>query len=297
MKRVSITEIQAWQHCRLKWHYQYERKLRLKVDPEELEDLSYLVSGQAIHFGIEAGILLPVDGFTRQDKAKEAALVYLHNELGEEGARRYIKGVGRAIDGLPQEVWEMAMPQSETKLEVVYSRDGKLYPLAKDQVVADLALKVTEGLITIVGVPDAWYENNGAIYIQEYKSTGSDEQKKFSNYELWSQQIGQYAVLLHDSLVQQYITPPTIMSRHILLSTRGKHVVGIPKPHPKKRLDMERAWMVEAASEVGELPKTPTRGTLCGWCSYGAIDLGLLTGADVDGIIEEKYEVKVRAGG
>src|SRR3990167_1451226 len=116
MKRVSVSEIQTWQSCRQKWQYQYQARLRPL--PQE-DNNGFLLSGRAVHHAIEQAFKSTHD---RPRIAEAAAISYL-GQFGEKG-NIYARGVASCLEGVPQEIWEMANPNSEQKFEAIYNRGG-----------------------------------------------------------------------------------------------------------------------------------------------------------------------------
>lgn len=255
MRRVSVTELEVWQQCRLKWEYKYRRKLR----PRPSATPSPLISGSAVHFGVEAGL-------AGQDAAA-SALVALRR-YGEETAAKYERGVLTALGGVPEWVWGVKLPQTEMKLEVVYGEE-----------------------VTVVGKPDLWYLDDEGIHVVEFKTSGTDERARLERYETWNPQPLRYLALLSRVLPLSYPT----YSRHILLSTRGRHAVGEEELVSKERLVEVEREMVEIACEVGMLPLSPHwLGGGCDWCEFRSVDEVRFKGKGAAAAIEQELEKEER---
>lgn len=265
---VWVTELDTWQEC--KYKHQLDRVERLEPVPVPDAPPSPMLSGKAIHFGIEAGLLASAtkeDGFVIDRQA--AAIHAAHLYLDESGGERFKKGAEAAIRGVPQEIWDAALPQSETRLSVTY------------------------GDVTIVGRPDHWVYAPDAITVTDWKSTSKDESDRLERYELFNTQLKFYAVLLADHLRAEGHDTPPLYTRHLVLSTRGKHAYGSPKLLSREVETWARMRMLEVAYEIVEDRPVgfgyawPDTG--CGWCDFNPICIGHLTGADVLYIIKTQF--------
>ena len=259
--RVSVTELSEWQECPQRWRY--ARVLGLRRKPGDTA--SPLISGSAIHAGIEGGLLLG------KDRAMEAANSYLA-QYGP-AAEKYVAGASRALGCVPEHLWSIHNPQAETPLSVVY------------QPTADIRVEMR-------GRPDCWYyKDDVGLVIWEFKSTSSDEVSRLEQYTLWNMQPRYYAVLLLDTLAKDL----PVYTAHAVLSTRGKGAVGEPTLLPKSQIKHARSHMLDIAVRVASARIDPTLvvphyGFHCNWCEFAPIDEGVLTGADTQGIIAEEYE-------
>ena len=251
MKRVRVTEIGVLQACRLKWEYKYIKKLKR---PESAMSAGRMAQGTAIHHGIEVGMLTGADPV-------EAALAKLEELTGRP--ERFTTGVRTAIAGVPKSMWQAPRPQVEDFLEVTYYEGN--------------------GVI-IAGRPDFWLVTpEGDIEITDFKSTSSDEGSRLEAYEVFDWALLYYGVLVHDLLALEGHEPPPIYTRHIVLSTRGKHAIGAPKLLAGRRLTQVREHMVALALEVGTLPIIPTWSPIgCKWCEFADLDILRATGGSVE---------------
>ena len=243
-KRVSITEMGVWQRCHLQWHYQY--RLRLKSKTAVLNP--YMLSGSAVHFGIEAGLLLGPQA------AEDAAVTYLKAEVGDKG-ERYVKGVSHALKGIPEWAWRVASPQSEMKLTIEV------------------------GQVTIVGKPDLWWVDDDGLHVVEFKSTSKNPSEKLREYERWNQQPWRYAVLLRAFLPGLRDIQTGV--KHVVLSTNEESVEGEEIPCTPARLRLVEETMVQLAQEVGIEPIVGVfEPFICEGCNFADLDEVLLTGGD-----------------
>lgn len=258
---IRVTSLSTWQECRYKYHLS-TTGLRLK--PGEGSGLSPQTSGTAIHFGIEAGLLAAAES-DRRAVAVQAADTYI-NRLGGD---RYRQGVYTAIQGVPQEVWDTVNPQSEQRITVEYDT------------------------FILTGKPDLWTYSEDAIVITDFKSTSKDEQDRLQNMQLFNMQPRYYGVLLTAWLVGQGREPPPVYTRHLVLSTRGKHVYGAPQLMSVDLWQKSASMMMLAAEDIAasgrigflEASVSPS----CAWCDYQDICVSHLTGADVSATIESEY--------
>ncbi|HHT9130868.1 MAG TPA: PD-(D/E)XK nuclease family protein [Candidatus Tripitaka californicus] len=268
-RRVSVTEIAVWRECRWRHELHYEQRLQLIPDPER--DNNYLVSGSAVHFGIEYGI--HSGGI---EAAITAARTYLESHAGETA--RLMPGVERAILGVPAELWTIPLPQTEGVVEVRYNQEADPF--------------------TVVGIPDHWYwKEEEGVFITDYKSTSKDEIDRLDRYEVWNLQLPFYGVLINDWWEGRGRgAAPPVYLRHAVLSTRGKHAIGAYKLLTLQRLRLARNVMLRAAYEIVEsreqsfLDAAPSGG--CAFCDYEHLCTAYLTGADVRGVCRERYGVR-----
>lgn len=257
----SVTELSEWLECRLMWYYKHSLRLRRRRQEAGVT----MGSGAAIHFGLQ--VLLSGQG---KEAAIVAATEHLRHGLGEEKARKYEKGVGLALEGVPDYLTHLSVVQ-EDRLEVKYDATS------------------------VIGKPDLYYLDDDGLFIVEFKTTSSDEEERLDRYEMWNPQLRFYAVLLHDYLTQLGKPVPPIYTHHILLSTRGRPALGVPTLMRNKALEEWRGLMVELANEVGRGTIMPHYSEMgCSWCDYGIVCLARLSGMDEEGVIEEKYERRKR---
>lgn len=259
---IRVTELSTWQECHYKYHLSASG---LRLRPQESSGLSPQMSGTAIHFGIEAG-LLAASGRDKATVAHAAANVY----LDRFGADRYRAGVHTAIDGITPEIWATQEPQAEQRIFMEYDT------------------------FILTGKPDLWTYSADAIDIIDFKSTSKDEQDRLDKMQLFNMQPRYYGVLLTAWLVVQGREAPPVYTRHIVLSTRGKHVYGAP------HLVTDSMWRVAQAmilkighAIVAQQAVTfvdATIGSHCVWCEFQDICVGHLTGADTASIMSEKYK-------
>lgn len=257
---IRVTGLLTWQECR----YRYRLSQSLRRKPHEGSGLSPQMSGSAIHFGIEAGLAAEA-GRDRRAVAHEAANTY----LDRFGADRYRNGVHTALDGVPEEVWAATNPQSEQRITVEY------------------------GDFTLTGKPDYWTYEPDAIIITDFKSTSKDEQDRLDRLQLFNMQPRFYAVLLATWLMLNGHKPPPFYTRHLVLSTRGKHLLGAPWLLTDEVFEASHQMMLRLAHEIAAAGVTSfidaTVSSSCAWCEFQDLCTGHLTGADVGSIIKEQY--------
>lgn len=274
--KISITEIEDWQTCRMKWYYKYVMKLR----PQPNDAMGPQVSGMAIHKGIEVA-LLTAKPAQRPSAAVAAAKTFLAS-YGEDIAGRFGRGVETALGGVI--LWNLDLPQSEARYEVSY------------------------GDFSVVGRPDVWWYDGVGIHVVDFKSTSKDEDDRLYKLQTWNMQPRYYAVLVADWLAQQPHDPAVsydkipIYTNHHVLSTRGHHAYGVEQPVHQHlgslRMALrERAWQVAQDKERAQhIPPNfwgdASVGVHCAWCDFAAIDEMHLTGGDVEDIIRSEYGLK-----
>lgn len=258
---IRVTSLSTWQECRYKHHLS---RGGWRLRPTASSGLSPQMSGTAIHFGIEAG-LLAAPGRNRVAVAVESANAYLDHLGGD----RYRQGVYTALQGVPQEVWDTVNPQSEQRITVEYD------------------------LFFLTGKPDLWTYTQDAIIITDFKSTSKDEQDRLEKMQLFNMQPRYYGVLLTAWLVSQGREPPPVYTRHLVLSTRGKHVYGVPQllseAGQRRTQDMmlKIGHEIAAAKDISFLDATVSAS--CTWCEYQDLCVSHLTDGDISDTLESQY--------
>ena len=258
---IRVTSLLTWHECKYKY-YLSSQGWRLK--PGDGSGLSPQVSGSAVHFGIEAG-LLNTSGRNKLSVAIEAADAY----IARLGAGRYSQGVHTAIQGVPPEIWETHNPQAEQRVSVEYDK------------------------FILTGKPDLWTYEPDAIVITDFKSTSKDEGSRLEKLQLFNMQVRYYGVLLTAWLISKGHEPPPVYTRHIVLSTRGKHVYGVPQLMTNDLFQKSAAMMMLAADDITYSERISfleaNVSPACSWCEFQDICVGHLTGSDTDDIMRERY--------
>ena len=112
MFRVSVTELETWMECKVKWYYSW--RLGLRPVKDEDDGVSPLISGRAVDFGVQAGLLRADSTADALIIALDAARLYL-DQHGESAAK-YMRGVEAAISGMPEAAWHYENPQAQHKM-------------------------------------------------------------------------------------------------------------------------------------------------------------------------------------
>ena len=249
--RTSVTALDNWQECQVKYTYRGRRLKEYDYVPS-----GPLTSGITFHDSLERALMTHrmIDAY---DYAEEAL----------PDGNRFKPGVLRMLEDVPDWLLHVNVPIAEDKIEV--SMDG----------------------ITYVGKPDLWTVHEHGAIVYEFKTCsekGAGMMRKLLNYEEWGIQPVRYAWLLRQNY--DWLADIPIYRQHILWSTQSKRIEGKQILISQTAIDNAGHDMVKLANEVRETP-LPTHhfSPLCNWCDYQQICRGWLTGADVDGIIEEKY--------
>lgn len=253
MKRVSITEMDTWQRCGRLWQYEYDMKLRKGVKSSPLS------IGQAVHFGIEVGLVGGRDG------VMDAALTCLRSGGGVEDIDE--RKVRKMVGTIPTWVWEISLPQVEMRLEVEYSlRNGET--------------------VKIVGKPDLWWMDDG-LHVVEFKTTSkTDVDRELREYERWNPQPLRYVLLLKRSVPSVEVMMKGV--RHVVLGANGKMAEGNEFQVGDRRLHDEESEMLNIAQQVGYSP-TMSRTKMCEWCRFADLETVRLSGGDWQDKIEREY--------
>lgn len=269
---IRITELADYANDRRTWYYKWVLRLRAK---DARRETAPLISGTAIHFGIEAALLRADPAIDPHSVSRAAAYLKLGAELGE-GGEKYKPGVDRALSGVPERLFDLPLPQTEMELRIPRPDLG----------------------VEFVGRPDVWFRTEDGVEIYEFKTSSSDEAVKHERYEKWSMQARYLAVLLDWQFRLQGEPTPPIYISYIMLSTRGKHVIGRLKLVTRAQLDlyaeMLEGWAGEMRAAVlsGKLP-LPTYSALMEWSEYKAIEearLAALPGMTADDVIADDFE-------
>ena len=249
--RTSVTALDNWQECQVKYTYRGRR----------LKEHNYVPSGP-----LTSGITFH-DSLERALMTHDMKDAFNHADGVLPDSNRFKPGVMRMLHTVPDWLLGVDIPVAEDKIEI--DIDG----------------------ITYVGKPDLWTVNDYGVMIYEFKTCsekGNGMIKKLLNYEEWGIQPVRYAWLLQQGY--DWLQGMPIYRQHILWSTQSEPIEGKEILISQQAIDNAGQDMIRLANEVRDT-SVPTHhfSPLCNWCDYQQICRGWLTGADVDGIIEEKY--------
>ena len=250
--RTSVTALDNWQECQVKYIYRGRRLKEYDYKPS-----GPLTSGTTFHDSLERALMT---------KDMSHAFDYTHEVL--EDGNRFKPGVLRMLKDVPSWLLDVEIPVAEDKIEIVMDE------------------------ITYVGKPDLWTVTDEGVIIYEFKTCsekGAGMMKKLLNYEEWGIQPIRYAWLLRQGY--DWLAGLPFYRQHILWSTQSEHIEGGRVLISTEAIDNAGKDMVRLGTEIREKGALPIHhfSPLCNWCDYQQICRGWLTGADVDGIIGEKY--------
>ena len=256
--RTSVTKLDNWQECQVKYRYSQRRLKEHGYVPS-----GPLTSGSTFHDSLERGLMT---------KNMRDATNYTLNVLDDDN--RFRPGVLRMLKDVPKWLLDVEIPVAEDKLEVSY--------IGRDE-------------ITIVGKPDLWTVKDYGVVVYEFKTCsekGKSMLKKLLNYEEWGAQPTRYAWLLQQSY--DWLEGLPFYRQHILWSTQDTHIEGKEILISQDAIDNAGQDMIRLADQIEEAEFEKTAPIhhftpLCNWCDFQQVCRGWLTGADVDGIIAEKY--------
>ena len=256
--RTSVTKLDNWQECQVKYRYSQRRLKEYGYVPS-----GPLTSGSTFHDSLERGLMT---------KNMRDATNYTLNVLDDDN--RFRPGVLRMLKDVPKWLLDVEIPVAEDKLEVSY--------IGRDE-------------ITIVGKPDLWTVKDYGVVVYEFKTCsekGKSMLKKLLNYEEWGAQPTRYAWLLQQSY--DWLEGLPFYRQHILWSTQDTHIEGKEILISQDAIDNAGQDMIRLADQIEEAEFEKTAPIhhftpLCNWCDFQQVCRGWLTGADVDGIIAEKY--------
>lgn len=258
-KRISVTELDIWQDCQVRWDLGHRRRLE-PVEREEEEEESRLMFGSRMATYLEYAL-------AGQDGMEAQVLKW-----GKLSVKALLKFV-RSVESIPPWVLKASRPVAEDKLVQRY----------KD--------------VTLVGKPDLWFVQSGEegteIRLVEFKTCGDYRPKaeeKLRAYEQWGVQVLRYAFLLRDAYPEfQYIP---LYRQHILISSHGFTLEGGVIPVPEQQTDMIREETLRLAGQVGkEEPVHNYRHSYCPrFCPFSPVCLAGLTGGDPEDVISEGFQ-------
>ena len=257
--RTSVTKLDNWQECQVKYRYSERRLKEHGYVPS-----GPLTSGTTFHDSLERALMTKnmKDGFD-----------YTFSQLDDDN--RFRPGVLRMLKDVPDWLMDVEIPVAEDKLEVSYLGNWQE--------------------ITIVGKPDLWTVKDYGVVVYEFKTCsekGKSMLKKLLNYEEWGVQPTRYAWLLQQTY--DWLEGLPFYRQHILWSSQDTHIEGKEILISQDAIDNAGQDMIRLAEQIEETDYANSEPIhhftpLCNWCDFQQVCRGWLTGADVDGIIEEKY--------
>jgi len=275
--RVSVTELDNWQKCRLRHHYRYHE--RIQPTGAYADDNIALAVGSAVGLALEYSA-------TGASKGECEKVGHRYLAGRDSALTRYYTCLAK----LPDWLWELENPVAEDKLEVFYPYRERWGGWG----------------ITVVGLPDMWYvekDEDGTplgVRILEFKTCADSKSKtasKLLNYQRWGRQPIRYATLLYDTY--EWLRDLPFYRQHILVSSNGKgyYYEGAAMRVPQRVIESERAEMLDLAYQSRHESRGDEQATfspLCGWCDYEELCTLRLMGADITGVKEAKYEEIVK---
>ena len=274
-KSYSPSELETWVDCSLKWYYRYSRRLH----PNDDIVGGPLVSGRTVHAVVEACLKEKVEwtpymlnralvNATDSNANLEIVNVDIPKRHIDtyKRVRKYALGVERALDKVPQWVWNEPNWHIEQDLNAMV------------------------GDVHVHGRPDLWRFVDDDLYniieLWDIKTTEHDPM----DYVLWNPQLRLYAAALaqaHDK---------TVVYRVLTLPTDQK------KPHRTSPplLFLEEAHqrligqVTRAAREIAEGTIIPREGRHCNFCDFKDVCMTRIFGFDTEGFIADNYTVKER---
>jgi hypothetical protein len=270
VNRVSVTELETFQRCEVLHDFKYTQRLR-RI--EAAGGPVYMQAGKLIAEALEYAFLVGTEG-SRRTAARQFAL---DRVVAGELSDRCLK----AINSVPNHIWQLSKPVSEDKLEVQY-----------------------ENGIELVGIPDLWYVHDDGVRVLEFKAPSKDKRaaaRAMKDYELWSQQPTRYAVLLHDKY--EWLQGMPFYKQHVMLSQHGFCLEGEQWRISPELLDNTRSEMLSTAAQVGSMTawKEPVHAYMmefgnlpCIRCDFSDVCTAHLTNGDESDIIRRQFRKEAR---
>ena len=263
---VSPSELATWNDCQRKWHYRYDQR----IEPIDQSRPAPMASGQAVHFVVETICRdFPNEIPTQEDIALRARDCleheFEHNYEPEKQVNKYLPGVIRALNKIPDEIW---------KAHWFVERD----------------ISGTFGDVELHGRPDMYRLVDGLatgyevdrLELIDVKTTKTEP----LDFLLWSPQLRYYAAVL-----QKEYPFRVISYKYLCLPTTGTG----PPPH-SPAWPFTQAMFEATCKEIASMGRTfnrtkiaPRYSRACSFCEYSPICKNIITGADPQGIIEELY--------
>ena len=266
MVSVSPSELATWNDCQRKWHFRYDQR----IEPIDQSRPAPMASGVAVHFVVET---ICRDFPNEVPKAEDIALrakdcleeQFANNYEPEKQVKKYLPGVIRAINKIPEGVW---------KSHWFVERDVS-------GMFEDVELHGRPDMYRLIDGLATGYEID-RLEIMDVKTTQTEP----LDFLLWSPQLRYYAAVL-----QQEYPNRQIMYKYLCLPTQGTG----PPPHSPAwpfTQAMYEATCIEIAGMGARFNRSrmePRYSRACSFCDYNTICKNIITGADPNGIIEELY--------
>ena len=257
MITTSVTAVQAFQLCRLKHHFQYDRRLV----PMSRNPL--MASGTVVHEMV-------ADRLTENPEAKPAGELLANqfptDPYADEKVKKYLPGVLRAMDRIPPHLYTGGEWVSEKMMEYQPTPD-----------------------ITVRMKPDLFRVTDETIDLVEIKTTDKDP----IDYLLTSPQHEWYGLGLADEYPGRLVTYEYVC---IPVGERAKVPLRQqPWIFPLRRMEESKQELVEAVDEMGSGTKpSANRGWWCMSCDFNLICKARVTGGDTEGVIKNSYRERKR---
>ena len=266
MVKVSPSELATWNDCQRKWHYRYDAR----IEPIDQSRPAPMASGQAVHFVVETICRDFPNEIPTQEDMKLRARDCLEHEFEnnyepEKQVAKYLPGVLRALNKIPNWVWE-------SRWFVERDISGTF---------DEVELHGRPDMFRLVDGLASGYEVD-RVELIDVKTTQTEP----LDFLLWSPQLRYYAAVLQ----QQY--PDRVISyKYLCLPTQGTG----PAPHSPAWVftpAMYEATCAEIAGMGRRFNRSrmePRYSRACSFCDFNPICKGIITGADPNGIINELY--------
>ena len=261
MVSVSPSELATWNDCQRKWHYRYD----IRIEPIDQSRPAPMASGQAVHFVVETICRdFPNEVPTVQDMTLRARDCleheFEHNYEPEKQVAKYLPGVIRALNKIPESVW---------KSHWFVERD----------------ISGTFGEVELHGRPDMYRLVDGEVDRLELIDVKTTKTEPL-DFLLWSPQLRYYAAVLQKEYPNRVIS-----YKYLCLPTTGTG----PPPH-SPAWPFTKAMFEATCKEIAGMGRAfnrtkiaPRYSRACSFCEYSPICKNIITGADPQGLIDELY--------
>jgi len=252
MLTVSPSQLSTFKDCQRQWRFRYGEKLR----PRDQGRSPTLASGSAVHHVIETICRDFPQTVPKVDDVRVRAEDFLAVEFESKGnaatlVKKFLPGVVRAIDKVPEEVW---------------LREWKV----------EWEIEAVIGDIILTGRPDMFrtYTSDEGIPTLEVLDAKTTETLPLE-FLLWTPQIRQYALIFQKNYPNHLIT-----YRYMCLPTQGvKPAAQSPVwPFTKKQMEVVEADVLKLASLFDPAKDEPRYSRNCSYCDYKSICMSIIAG-------------------
>ncbi len=257
---ISYSEINAWLRCQYQWYWSY----REGVEP--IEHSMPLDVGILFH-----EIVKGEDWNGAQEKLNHRGAIK-GSELSDPDKLKRWDSVCLKVNDI---IDSYTLFRGANPLTIVATEVERTYPIFSES---------ARSQVPLLSIADAVVDIEGEKWLLEYK-TGQPNIEFLALYDLQST----IECLVHEAVGTIY---ELIDSSTRMISIRRLQI---------ERTPLELSWALDTVEEVLNQMETVepvmNRERECNWCSYNKLCLALITGGEVETLIETYYQPKRRRDG